>query len=368
MITEKAKKNANACRFCFMCRHLCPVGINTGNESHTPRAKGLMMSLVERGEPYTKDIAEVMYECCLCDACSNHCATGYEPFVFIREARTMAVVNDVVPEKVKPLIESLTTNNNIFSKPGEARFDLLKEYIKDLPKQAETVLYIGGTAAYKQPETAIALIELFNKAGVDFTVLKNENQSGAEMGDLIGFVDEVKQIAHKTSNDINEINAKNLVVLDPHDARMFKQEYKEWGYLPDVEIYTATSFLMMMIKNKKLMPKKTSNITVTYQDPCHLARSLNEIAPSREIMGAMGLIVKEMFRHGEDTKCCGTQILNEHSPKLANLAANNRYEDAVRTEADYFITSCPGCYDMFDGLLSKEIKVIDLFCLLNERC
>ena len=41
MFSEKSKKNADACRFCWMCRHLCPVQLVTGKETNTPRAKGL---------------------------------------------------------------------------------------------------------------------------------------------------------------------------------------------------------------------------------------------------------------------------------------------------------------------------------------
>ena len=95
MISQKAKIQADACRFCWMCRHLCPVGLQTGKEVNTPRAKGLLLSMVERGTAFDRDMAEVMYECLLCDACSNDCATGFEPPVFIREGRTAAVVEDV---------------------------------------------------------------------------------------------------------------------------------------------------------------------------------------------------------------------------------------------------------------------------------
>ena len=41
MFSENAKKHADACRFCYMCRHLCPVELVTGKENNTPRAKGL---------------------------------------------------------------------------------------------------------------------------------------------------------------------------------------------------------------------------------------------------------------------------------------------------------------------------------------
>ena len=85
MFSEKAYKNAEACRFCWMCRHLCPVQLVTGKETNTPRAKGLLVSMMKRGMPMEADSARTMYECLLCGACTNDCATGFDPLVFIRE-------------------------------------------------------------------------------------------------------------------------------------------------------------------------------------------------------------------------------------------------------------------------------------------
>ena len=51
MFSEKAKKHADACRFCWMCRHLCPVQLVTGKETNTPRAKWLLVSELKMTEP-----------------------------------------------------------------------------------------------------------------------------------------------------------------------------------------------------------------------------------------------------------------------------------------------------------------------------
>jgi hypothetical protein len=40
-------------------------------------------------------MAADMYECCLCEACTTDCATGFEPPSYIREARTRAVVEGI---------------------------------------------------------------------------------------------------------------------------------------------------------------------------------------------------------------------------------------------------------------------------------
>ena len=116
MFTEKAQKHANACRFCWMCRHLCPVGLQTGREVNTPRAKGLLISLALRGHAMDRDTAQIMYECTLCGSCTNDCATGYEPPLYIREARSEAIADDLAPQAVLDVIDRELTTGNMFGK------------------------------------------------------------------------------------------------------------------------------------------------------------------------------------------------------------------------------------------------------------
>ena len=72
MISQNALHHAEKCRFCWMCRHLCPVQHQTGKELNTPRAKGLLLSMVnKKAQEFDKDMGQAMYECLLCDACTN---------------------------------------------------------------------------------------------------------------------------------------------------------------------------------------------------------------------------------------------------------------------------------------------------------
>ena len=114
MFSEKAKKQADACRFCWMCRYLCPVQLVTGRETNTPRAKGLQVSMIERGMPMEADCARTMYECLLCGACAADCATGFDPLISIREARTQANVLDIVPANVQAVIDRVLDTGNLY--------------------------------------------------------------------------------------------------------------------------------------------------------------------------------------------------------------------------------------------------------------
>ena len=39
--TEKSMGIVDSCRFCWMCRHLCPISLKTGKEINSARARGL---------------------------------------------------------------------------------------------------------------------------------------------------------------------------------------------------------------------------------------------------------------------------------------------------------------------------------------
>ncbi len=368
MFSTDAKKNANACRFCWMCRHLCPIGLVTGKETNTPRAKGLMISMVERGYSFTKEMAADMYECCLCNACAGDCMTGFDPPVFIREARTNAVVEGFVPPHVQKLIDNFENTNNIYGIPFLEKFKELSSEMKDLPEQADILLYIGDTAAYKKPEIVSAVMKLLDKAGVSFMVLKDEGSSGTELGDLIGYVDDVRLIAKETAKQINAANSNKVVVLDPHCARIFKQEYGEWNCNITSDVVTITTFIAELIKNGKLKPKKLKTKKVTFHDPCKLGRDLEETEPAREIMRAMGLDFKEMFLNGKMTKCCGGVIVNEHSPNLSKLTAEGRWQDVERAGADLLLTACPGCLEVMKKETPVDKQVEDIFILLAQLC
>ncbi len=366
MISEKAKKNADACRFCWMCRYVCPIGQVTGKETHNPRPKGLMLSLVERGEKYSSEMAADMYECCLCEACSNDCETGFEPPVFMREARTHAMVNGLVPDNVNAVINKYFESGNIYGLDEKDVSKDLKKLIDALPDTAEYLLYIGDTAMFKSPETALAFINILKKAKINFTVLKNGKPSGVKLGDLIGFVDEVNHAAKQTTEEIKNSKAKTMIVLNPSDARMFRQQYAEWGYSPAEKVVTATSFAAELISSNKLAPKKLSIKKATFHDPCRLARDLDETQSARDIINAMGIEISEMFNSKDRTKCCGGEVVNEHSPHISSLTSAGRWEDVKNAGAELLITACPGCMSIMSKKVPDNCSVEDIFMLLDR--
>ena len=359
MFSEKAKKHADACRFCWMCRHLCPVQLVTGKETNTPRAKGLQVSMMERGYQMDAGMAETMYECMLCGACTNDCVTGFDPLIFIREGRTQAMVNDLTPASVQKVIDRAMETGNIYGE-RECRVKL-----DGIPEKGELLLWLGETARYSVPQAAQAVISLLKKAKVEFAVLKNEPASGCALGDLMGYVEDVRAQAQKAGRAIASSQAKKIVVLDSYDAALMRHEYKDWGIeLP--EIVTATAFVDELIQAGRLSPRKEQAL-VTYHDGSRLARDLDEHEPARRILAAMGCELHEMFQNRRLAKCCGSAVAGQALPSLRQMVARGRWEDVKRTDAKILVAACPQSTEALSEAVPEGYAYQDLFVLLNER-
>lgn len=357
MISQKAMQHAEKCRFCWMCRHLCPIQHQTGKEINTPRAKGLLLSMVQKGaQLFDRDMAEAMYECLLCDACVNDCVTGYQPPVYIREARTEAVANDLAPEAVMALIENAVTTGNIYGveKPsfGQAGTDVL--------------VYIGEVAACKVPKMAESFLKLLKKAGISAKVLEEEPASGVMLADLMGYVDEVAQQAKFCADAINAAGLPVVVVLDSYDAEIMKQHYAEWGCEIKAEVVTATSYLAGLLEAGKLESKAENGMTGACHDDDRLARTFYEFAPIRAMAKAAGFTLTEMFNRERLAKSCGTAVADGFMPQIVTKVAAGRWEDLKRAEADTMLVANPQTYLCLSKCVPAGKHLVDLYTALAE--
>ena len=351
--TQKSKEHIDSCRFCWMCHHVCPIGNATGLERNTARARALGLSLVMRDAiEYSDDIINNIYECSLCGGCMTDCVTGWDPVMFTREARLGAALDGKLPDYVMTMLQNLNEKGNIYGADV------------DVPEiNGSDILFFVGedTRAKGCAKTAV---ELLKKANVDFTLLKDEPNSGYSMDFLIGAAAETKAVMENCANVLN--NYKKVVCYDPADAKVMKREYKEWGVDLKAEVVTFTEFLNTLIKNKKLEVKKSEK-EFTPQDSPILARDLEETEPVREILSACGK-VNEMLLNREHTMLAGNLIMNEYMPKVIEKVAENRWINAKNANAKVLVTESPAEYIMLsktkpDGIELKTVEEVVAECL-----
>ena len=347
--SPKSKQHIDSCRFCWMCHHICPIGNATGLERNTARARALGLSLVARGAiDYSDDIISNVYECALCGACVADCTTGWDPVMFTKEARLKAALEGHLPKYIMDMVMNVTDKGNAFGEVDKSK-------IPEFPK-SDTLLFVGEVTRAKG--CAKNAVELLQRAGVDFTVLKDEPNSGYSMDFMLGASAETKAVMEKCAKVLSDY--KTVICYDPSDAKVMLREYKEWGIELKPDVVTFTAFVAGLIKDGKLKVNKT-DLVFTPQDSAFLARDLEETQPVRDILSACGN-VREMLLNRKETVLAGNSIMHEYMGDVMKKVAKNRWINAKNMGAKILVTECPAEYM---GLM--EVKPDDIELMTIEE-
>ena len=322
MMSDKAKQHVESCRFCWMCHHICPIGNATGHERSTPRARALGISLVNRNAIELDEIMDNIYECAGCGACVRDCVTGWDPVMFTKEVRLQAALEDKLPDYINTLVEHCLEEGNAYGKTEPC--DALRTAIDAHCKKTDLLLYLGVDARYMACEQAQKAIRVLEKAGVSFTVLADEPASGAQLDFLIGAAEETAEQMAAAAKVLNEY--RTVVIYDPADAKTIKRTYGEYGIELTAEAVTYTSFLAGLIKSGALQGKQSGK-RVVFQDPCRLARDLEETEEAREIIRAYATLEEMLLNRGE-TVWAGDILMAQYMPEVIKLVAQRRIFNA----------------------------------------
>ena len=171
MYLDEFKDVIEACRFCFMCRHLDPVGNVTFREADTPRGRALIADCIRMDCSAINNSAyiETMYRSALSGANRTHCVSSYDETGLVLALRRDIVEAGLAPRKVKDLADQLCSVS--FSVSGKA--DLL--YFGEQPE-----LYPGcSTISGGDPGAALDVLGFAEKSAL---VLDGFAKSVAESG------------------------------------------------------------------------------------------------------------------------------------------------------------------------------------------
>ena len=356
-ISSRATDIIKNCRFCWMCRHICPIGNATGLERNTARARAMCAFLVVNGDIKSEEIAENLYECALCGACTNNCMTGFDPKVFVREMRTELLLEGKTPEYIVKLVENYLNCGNIYC---EQVCDCIKADLT--AKNADTLIFMGQDAVLKNAQSVKDVKALLQKAGADFTFSDN-NDAGSAIYFLTGKTNETMQAAKKAAELMN--NYKTVVVYDPVDLSLIKHEYKEWGIEVTANVVGFNEYILSLIDSGALKVKKGDN-EYTLQDSYAYARELDDVNYGRALIEKVGS-VKDMLLIRKEANLAGNLIMNEYMPDVMKAVAVNRWNDALRMDCNTIVTENPAEYVLLKENLPEGKRVITVEQMILEN-
>ena len=384
--TWKELLELDACTRCGRCQENCPTHLT---EKHL-NPKRVIQNLKRHmeGLPEGKESPNLIgsivtedeiWECTTCRNCLEHCPVFIEPMTKLMEFRRSLVLNQgKVPREAHFAFRNIERKGNPWGFDPAKRMWWTKELgVKELVPgdKADFLFWVGCYGSYDDRNIVVAsaLIQILNKAGINFGVLgSSEWCCGIDlrrMGSEYLFQVNVE----KNIDQLKRLKFKKIITTCPHCFNTLKNEYSQFGV--DFEVIHYTTLLEQLIRSGKVvMTPEDRTIKITYHDSCYLGRYNDGYEPPRRILSAMeDLSLLEMERNREKGFCCGGggchMWMEERTGKRIN---ETRIRQALETGAEVLATACPLCLTSLDSAvkvldMDDRIRVQDILELVGER-
>jgi Fe-S oxidoreductase len=326
------------CRYCLMCRHVCPVGHVTRRETLTPHGWGLTIASVQRGLlAWNQDTLDVLYSCADCGTCRAHCVTDQPLPDAIAATRAEITAQNLAPAVAHEIHKALQDWSNPYEKHAP-------ETVKG---QAEIALFVGDDAKYLWPAALKSALKLLESAGVK-PVLIGIGRSNGYLASSLGFPETARMQVQVTFNELKATGARRMLVLTPGDYYAFSRLLTdrldvEWPQ--GIELQEVVSLLdekttAGVLKFKSSDEKRS----YTYIDPTHSLRLPARFeAPRRLLSGIMSTAGRELFWRKGRAHPCGNGALQFMNPHISEHLTYARLADAQQAGAQVVVTEDPGC-------------------------
>jgi Fe-S oxidoreductase len=342
-VSKEGGESLSLCYQCGLCSGTCPWG-TVRDFNLRKMLRMVQLGLVEESDD--------IWLCSTCKACVDRCPRGVELIDVIGSMRKMLVGGGMIPQMQRSAVSNMVQEGNPWGNPADERMDW-----------AEGLDFVGCAPSYdpRNQKVAKALLEVLNKAGVQFGVLGNEERCCGDSARRIGDEQAFGTLVERNVAKFEEMGVQKVVAISPHTFHTLKNDYKEFG--GELEVVHHTQLLAELVDEGKLVPTGSAEKkVVTYHDPCYLGRQNGVYEEPRKILEAIpGLEMIEMERTRDLSLCCGggggrfwTETPSDE--RFSNL----RLEEAVGTDANVLVTGCPFCILNFEDSAKSMEKESEL--------
>jgi len=353
-LVKSEENGLSLCIGCQKCQTACPVQMATPNMLWKLRQN----AVAKEGVGWKKDLV----------------------FSMLTKPQTLPMVSKLATTFGKLALKESAAGTGMTSRLTFDSFGLPRERViprfskksfveiakpKAIAKPAKKVgFYPGCVVNYTEPDLGEALLHVLGENNVEVKLAKEDVCCGIPSvvsGDLV----HAKAMALKNIETYSSFDIDALVFVCPSCAVAFKEEYPQLfaDASPAIQekvrklaqkVKDINEFLVQDIDLKR--PKQIVTETVTYHDPCHLARSMGVKKEPRELIQKIpGLKYVEM--QDADT-CCGFGgSFSLSFYELSQRINEGKLKTVADTEATTLATSCPGCMVHFrDGIAQHSMK------------
>jgi Fe-S oxidoreductase len=344
--------------------------------------------LVDTAIPY-----DAVWDCVTCGACVEACPVLIEHVDKIVGLRRGLVLEESrFPSELAGAFTAMERHANPWGQPASARLDWTRGLTYAVPTAAEVaatgpdavasldcLYWVGCAAAFdeRNRRVARAFVSCLEAAGVRYAVLGQEERCSGDPARRMGNEYVFQLLARANIETLDAYRPLTIVTACPHCFNTLANEYPSFG--GRYEVVHHSTYLARLVDDGRLRiqagsPGSSAGPSVTFHDPCYLARYNDRVADPRRVLAMVpGAAIHEMERHGRETFCCGAgggrMWMEERRGTRINA---ERTSQALATGAETVASACPFCLVMLrDGLTdagtrAQGVRAVDIAELLAD--
>lgn len=356
------EKELNKCSKCGLCQSACPLFKLTPNECTVSKGKFIMLHGVTKGDlKLSKNINKYLDMCLKCEKCNKFCPSGIDVCRILNTAKHEYMKTTLL-SKIINFLESkfiFTSFIKMFSKITRP----FRPAKKDLKTPKTTVVYFKGCVNRLCPRTDTYLDKILKNT--DIKIIEPDFDCCG-----LPFLSEgnLERFEQAAKHNLELLNIDyDYIVTDCASCESTLLSYP--SYIENSYIDTGKSINWGdLIAVKGIKFKFNKPVKVTFHKPCHLK---NDAFLKQILKNCENVEYTEMEGYDD---CCG--FAGSFSIKNINLSkqiSKNKAENIKQTNADYVITTCPGCllglnYGLFltNNKNTKAISLLEFLANADE--
>ncbi len=410
MADKTWKTEIDKCAKCGKCRSVCPVFLETGNESMVARGRISLAEALRNGEIFhTELLRNYLLSCKKCLRCSSVCPSGVD-YDFIIQAMLDDLAHNLgiwfIPrmlfrffitrrwlfnvllkiastfQRIVPLQRRGTMRHLPFLFmdgrwiPPLAKETVLEKYRKvkhphhgktqkitaKIPFHSPFVqeekegshmrvgFYVGCLINYVYTDIADAVVEVLNYLGVEVVVPVNQLCCGIPARSL-GDARTARRLAETNARVFEEADVDFIITACATCGRTLKKDYRQilrgrFSKFSD-KLYDVSEFI-----EKYFTYETVSRETkITYHDPCHLSWGQNITQQPRDILRRSA---KFQEMEAPERCCGGGGVFNLLHYDLSMKIGEHKAKAIEKSGAEVVATGCPGCRLQIEDLLAQR--------------
>ena len=411
-------KLIDSCVHCGFCLSTCPSYRVLGKEMDSPRGRIYLMDAINEGEIALNTATVEHFDSCLgCLACVSTCPSGvqYDKLISATRHQVERNYNRSLPDKlVRQLIFSLFPNPDllrillfpllVYQKLGISKVlqatglikaisprlaamesilpeITLKSFQDNLPdiipakgeKRYRVGVILGCVQRLFFSDVNEATVRVLTANGCEVVIPKSQGCCAA-LPEHQGQTEQAKVLARQMIDSFADTHVDFVIINAAGCGHTLKEyghiladdpEYAQKAKIFAAKVKDSQEFLANVGLTAKLSPLTDKNLTLVYQDACHLLHGQKISVQPRQLLKQIpGVTLKEPI---DAALCCGSAgVYNMLQPEVAEELGKQKAQNLLNTGADLIASPNPGCsLQISKYLQGKTISVMHPMELLD---